>query len=186
MKNSAIASVKQSLEQEIKETNTTWNISPETAEYLALLLQKSKPIHCLEIGTSTGYSAICMADVLREWDGLLTTIESHAERFNIAKRNITDSTLENIIQIRGHAPEVLADIPGRFDFIFLDATKYEHTSYFLALKDRLNPGGIIVADNMLSHEKEMHEYKKTVEADPQFESYIENVGTGLMVSRKIA
>ena len=184
MNNSAIAHIKAQLEHTIHNGNPNWNISFDTAIFLITLHKKLQPKHVLEIGTSTGYSAICMAEVLAEWNGTLITVESHAERFKTAQKNITDSTLTNITQIHGHAPEILEEISGMFDFIFFDATKYEHVSYFHALKDRLLPGGIIIADNMLSHEKEMAEYKKTVEDDPQFESVIEDVGTGLMVSIK--
>jgi predicted O-methyltransferase YrrM len=173
------------LEQEIASNNTTWNIGKGTVVFLQSLLRDHRPMRVLEIGTSTGYSAICIAQVLNEWSGQLTTVESHKERFALAQKNIADTGLQNITQIQGHAPEILREIPGMFDFIFLDATKYEHTSYFLALKNRLSAGGIVVADNMLSHEKEMQEYKKTVEADPQFESSIENVDTGLLVSKRI-
>ncbi len=184
MNYSATDTVLSRLEQEITDSNTTWNISKDTAVFLQSLLREQRPLRVLEIGTSTGYSAICVAQVLNEWYGQLITVESHKERFALAQKNIVDTGLQNITQVLGHAPEILEHIPGTFDFIFLDATKYEHTSYFLALKNRLNAGGVIVADNMLSHEKEMQEYKKTVEADPQFESSIEHVGTGLMISRK--
>jgi caffeoyl-CoA O-methyltransferase len=172
------------LEQEIASNNTTWNIGKGTVIFLQSLLRDHRPMRVLEIGTSTGYSAICIAQVLNEWSGQLTTVESHKERFALAQKNIADTGLQNITQVLGHAPEILERIPGTFDFVFLDATKYEHTSYFFALKNRLSAGGIVVADNMLSHEKEMQEYKKTVEADPQFETHLVEVGTGLLVSKK--
>ncbi|PIR02951.1 MAG: hypothetical protein COV60_02945 [Candidatus Magasanikbacteria bacterium CG11_big_fil_rev_8_21_14_0_20_43_7] len=181
----AIAEVKARLEDDIMAGNTNWHISRETADYICMLLRAYKPMRLLEIGTSTGYSAICLAEALGAWKGQLITVESNETRFHIAKTNIEASGLTNITQIRGHAPEILSDIPGTFDCIFLDATKYEHTSYFHALKDRLKQGGTIVADNILSHKTDMNEYKKTVESDPQFESYVENVGAGLFVSRKI-
>ena len=185
MNNSAIEDIKKQLELDITSGNPYWNITPETASVIVSILKKQTPMHVLEIGTSVGYSAICMAEVLSHWSGELITVESHAERFGQAQANITASGLTNITQIQGHAPEILADIPGTFDAIFLDATKYEHTSYFLALKERVNKGGIIIADNMLSHETDMALYKKTVESDPQFESIMIEVGTGLMVSTHI-
>lgn len=184
MNNSAIEHTKARLEKDIALGNPNWNISVDTVVFLHSILQTQIPKRALEVGTSTGYSAICIAEILTEWSGKLVTIESHAGRFETAKKNIEESALSNITQVRGHAPEILDEIEGTFDFIFFDATKYEHVSYFNALKDRLNPGGIIVADNMLSHVEDMQEYKKTVESDPQFENYIEDVGTGLMVSIK--
>lgn len=184
MDKNAIAKTKKTLEQKIQATNTHWNICKETAGYLASLVEKKRPMRCLEIGTSTGYSAICIAEAIYPWGGTLTTVESNRKRFDIAKQNIANSTLDNITQVLGHAPEILHEIAGTFDFIFLDATKYEHVSYFEALRDRITLGGIIVADNMTSHEADMDVYKKTVDTDPQFESVIENIGAGLMVSIK--
>ena len=185
MNKNAIAEVKETIEKNIAEGNPYWNISPETAQYIISLLNTAKPKRVLEIGTSIGYSAICIGEALVAWDGTLITIESHDERFALAQKNIEDSTLENIIQVKGHAPEIFLNIEGTFDLCFFDATKYEHLSYFNALKERLNPGGIIITDNMISHNKELAEYKKTVEDDPQFESKLVDVGTGLLVSRKL-
>jgi len=185
MNKNAIAPVKKQLELYIAQGNPYWNISPETATYIVSLLNTYKPMRVLEIGTSIGYSAICIGEALAAWGGTLVTIESHEERFSLAQKNIEDSTLENIIQVKGHAPEILKNIDGSFDLCFFDATKYEHLSYFNALKERINPHGIIITDNMLSHENELAEYKKTVEDDPQFESELVDVGTGLLVSHKI-
>lgn len=185
MPKNAIDKIKTLLEHEIASGNIYWNINKETVDYLSTLLLKYKPMRSLEIGTSTGYSAICIAEMLVAWDGRLITIESNETRFNIAKTNIMLTGLQNITQIKGHAPEILSDISGTFDFIFFDGTKYEYVSYFTALKNRINHGGIIVADNAISHEKEINEYKKTVEANFQFVSYIKNVGAGLLVSEYI-
>ena len=185
MHKNAIAAVKKQLEKDIESGNPNWNISPETAKYLVTILEQYKPMRVLEIGTSTGYSALCMGEVLASWHGVLLTIESHEKRFATAKKNIADATLSNITQIKGHAPEILNNIEGTFDLCFFDATKYEHLSYFNALKKRLNPNGIIITDNMRSHEEALAEYKKMVEADPQFESELVNVGTGLLVSTYI-
>lgn len=185
MNKNAIDTVKKRLEEKILSENQNWNISPETASYITTILREIKPMRVLEIGTSTGYSAICIGEALAEWEGILITVESHAGRFDMAKQNITDSELENIEQIKGHAPEILEEIEGTFDLCFFDATKYEHLFYFNALKKRINSDGILITDNMLSHEKELAEYKKTVESDPQFESELVNVGTGLLVSKKL-
>ncbi|OIO19672.1 MAG: hypothetical protein CO029_04245 [Candidatus Magasanikbacteria bacterium CG_4_9_14_0_2_um_filter_41_10] len=185
MNKNTIEQVKTRIEQVIANSNPYWNISPETATYVVSLLNTYKPMRVLEIGTSIGYSAIRIAEALTVWDGELITIESHTERFEIAKKNIAETGLKNIQQVKGHAPEILDGIRGTFDLCFFDATKYEHLSYFNALKERLNPNGIIITDNMLSHEKELAAYKKTVEDNPQFENELIDIGTGLLVSRKL-
>lgn len=165
--------------------NPTWNIDAQTGKFINTLIRANKPMRAAEIGTSTGYSGIWIAEALSHHGGELFTVESHTERFEMAQKHFEESELTNITQIKGHAPEVLDDIPGNFDLLFFDATKCEHVSYFEALRHRLNTGGIILADNMLSHEDVLEDYRAIVEADPHFQSALIPIGTGILMSVKI-
>ena len=139
----------------------------------------------MEIGTSTGYSGIWLALGLNETGGHLYTIESHKkERYQIAQENFRKSGLKNITSILGHAPEDLPLEPKFFDMAFFDATKNEHLSYFLALKDRINPGGTIITDNIASHRNELQNYIDEIAKTPGWESEERQLGTGLLISRK--
>lgn len=131
----------------------------------------------LEIGTSNGYSGIWLAKaVKRIGRGRVFTIESHAERFELAGENFVREGVEDVIvRILGHAPEVFGDdgaikeIRGGgeevennndfnwplFDFVFFDATKMEYSSYLEAVLSLMKPDGLIVADNCLSHGREL-------------------------------
>lgn len=173
------------IDAERTEKNATWNIDKTTGEFLNSLVRATQAKRILEIGTSTGYSGMWIAEALPE-HGELVTIESHAERFEIAKTHFEESGLSTkITQVKGHAPEILDSIEGTFDLMFFDATKYEHISYFENLEDRLNPNGVIITDNIISHKKELEDYINFVEKKQNFQSSILSIGTGLMVSTKL-
>ena len=85
--------------------NQYWNIPLDTAKFLYLMILSLQIKSVLEVGTSNGFSAIWLASGLKKTKGKLTTIESHYERFDIAKENIKKAGLEGVVrQIRGHAP----------------------------------------------------------------------------------
>lgn len=164
-----------------------WNISPETGAFLNTLIRTEKIKTILEIGSSNGYSGIWLAEALSHNKGHLYTIESHKkERYGLALKNFQESGLTNITPILGHAPEDLPLTPKKFDLIFLDATKYEHLSYFEALKDRLKIGGLIITDNAISHEKDLKSYKAAVKNLSNWHSNLLNIGTGLFISQKFS
>lgn len=164
-----------------------WNISPETGLFFNLLIKERKYLTVLEIGTSNGYSGIWLASALKATKGHLYTIESHKkERFHLAAENFKKAKLtKHITQILGHAPEAIPAKPRFFDLAFFDATKYEHIDYFNALKNRIKKGGMIITDNINSHEKELTEYLKAVKKNPDFLSIKLNLGTGLLLSYRI-
>lgn len=169
-----------------KTASKYWNITREVGQFLNLLIKDRKYKKVLEIGTSTGYSALWIAEALSHNKGHLYTIESHQkERAKLAKENFKKSGLAaHITLIEGHAPEAIPSSPKHFDLIFLDATKYEYPQYFAVLKNRLKKGGMIIADNAESHKKELKEYRKLLENSPNFENFHLKIGSGLMVSIK--
>ncbi len=168
------------------EGNTTWNISRETGVFLHSLILAKQAKRVLEIGTSTGYSALWIIDALSHTGGKLTTIESHKERYALANNHFTEAGATDIVTaVLGHAPEILESIPGTFDLVFLDATKEEHVSYATALIDRLEWYGMIIADNMISHEKDLALYRTYMESQSTMQHSLIPIGSGLLVSIKI-
>lgn len=116
---------------------------------LSMISRMVQPMQILEIGTFTGYSAICLASGLAT-GGILHTIEINPEWIEIAGKYFTEARLDSrIIQHEGEASEVLAGIPGPFDLVFLDADKDQYSHYFDLVIDKLRPGGWILADNTL-------------------------------------
>ncbi len=169
-----------------KTSKKYWNISPETGLFLNLFIKDRKYKSIIEIGTSNAYSAIWIAEALKQNNGKLHTIESNKKtRYPLALTTIKKSGLSRHINlILGHAPEDIPKTPRSFDMAFFDATKYEHLSYFEILKNRINEGGCIVTDNINSHEKELKTYIKTLESLKSWKSYRLNIGTGLLLSIK--
>jgi predicted O-methyltransferase YrrM len=116
---------------------------------LALLSKLLRPRRILEVGTFTGYSALCLAEGLTT-DGQLITIEGNPEVAWIAKKYIERSPFKEQIDLQSsEASAAIAQIQGSFDLIFLDADKRSYPSYFENLIDRLRPGGLFISDNVL-------------------------------------
>ncbi|MDD2381188.1 MAG: O-methyltransferase [Mariniphaga sp.] len=116
---------------------------------LYLFSRMIQPDRILEIGTFTGYSAICLAKGLKE-GGKLITIEVDDELEPLAREYVEKSGLkESIIQITGPALEVIPTLDETFDLVFLDADKREYSSCYQLFFDQVRPGGFILADNTL-------------------------------------
>lgn len=124
-------------------------VQPEVAQLLKVLLKMNKPKSILEVGTAIGYSALIMAESTIE-ECHITTIERRADMINLALDNISKTEYGNRINIlEGEAEEVLTTLKEKYDFIFLDAAKGQYMDFFHKCKESLNPGGIIVSDNVL-------------------------------------
>ena len=116
---------------------------------LSFLSQMIRPKRILELGTFTGYSALCLAEGLPD-DGELITIEHNDELEPIIRRNLSRSPLCERIQLRiGDCKLVIGDLEGLFDLVFIDADKREYVEYFDLIFDLVAPGGWILADNTL-------------------------------------
>lgn len=170
------------------EKERVWIVGRETGRLLHFLLRVLQPAAALEIGTSVGYSAIWMGAALQEnGKGQLWTIESHGGRFERAQKNIAEAGLEDfVMQVKGHAPEVISlefGVPDELDFAFFDATKNEHELYFDAVLPRMQKGGMIAVDNVLSHGEEMAGFLEKLAAREDLEVVTLHVGSGLLLAR---
>lgn len=173
--------------KELESTQKTYfNISPETGKFLNLLIKERKYKTILEIGASNGYSGIWIAEALSHTGGHLHTIESNEKkRYPLAKENFKLSGLSKYITlILGHAPEDLPEAPKTLDMAFFDATKHEHLSYFKIIGPRIKKGGMIITDNMISHKEELKTYQNHIQKDPNWDSELIHIGTGLLISIK--
>lgn len=117
--------------------------------FLQMISQMIKPFAILEIGTFTGYSAICLAQGLQA-AGSLTTIDCNPEMEDFAKPYFLEAGLsDKINMIVGDASEIISNLPGPFDLVFIDADKENYVSYFKMVFSKVAPGGYILADNTL-------------------------------------
>lgn len=178
-----IQEILEKIEKDRKENNNPfWIITRDTGEFLNKLIRENNFTRVLEVGTSIGYSGIWMAEALSHTKGKLYTIESHEGRFKTAKQNFSDAGLTPYVQqCKGHAPDI--QINDMFNMIFLDATKVEYVSYITAFLFHMKKDGIIIADNALTHEKELSAYREYIFNSPQLESKLLEIGNGLFYSR---
>ena len=164
---------------------------------LQFISQMLKPERILEIGTYTGYSAICLAKGLKN-NGLLHTIDNNPELEDIIKKYINKAGLqENIVLHIGEALNIIPTLEENFDLVFLDADKENYMQYYELSLAKLNKGGVIIADNVLWNGKVLYEpSKKDIETqsiielnnhivnDPRVENLLLPFRDGLMIVRK--
>lgn len=176
-----ISIIKKTLEKLEKTGKEFWIIPHETGEFLNNLIREKKFKRVLEIGTSIGYSGIWIAEALSHTGGKLYTLESHNERFEKAKKHFEEAGVTKYItQLKGHAPDI--EIPDMFDLLFLDATKAEYVSYIKTFLFHMKKGGIIVADNAISHRKELAGYEEYIFNSDQLKSELLEIGKGIFIS----
>ncbi|MDG3580791.1 O-methyltransferase [Galbibacter pacificus] len=165
---------------------------------LSVLSKMKSPKTILEIGTYTGYSAICLAEGLDK-EGVLHTIDVNEELFELQRRYFDKSGFgDKIIQHTGNAMDIIPSLHKKFDLVFIDADKVNYTNYFDLIIDKMNPGGIILSDNVLWSGKVVEEvkandkntkallaYNKKLKVDPRVETVLLPIRDGLTLSRVI-
>lgn len=164
-------------------------------QFLKFISQMLQPNRILEIGTFTGYSAICMAQGLVE-NGKLFTIDINEELETIVKTHVEKAGLENkITQIIGNATDEINKLDELFDLVFIDADKQNYSLYFDLIIDKVRSGGIILADNVLwsgkvieekkdKDTKKLAEFNNKVQQDNRVENVIVSIRDGIMMMRK--
>ena len=166
-----------------------------------LLAMLSKIIHpkvILEIGTYTGYSALCLAEGLHK-NGTLHTIDINEELLDFQKKYFDKSAYKDQIkQYLGNALDIIPTLKDTFDLVFIDADKPNYSNYFHAIIDKMTTGGIIISDNVLWSGKvteavsekdisttELIKYNTLLKEDPRIETVLLPIRDGLTVSRVI-
>lgn len=165
---------------------------------LEFISKMIKPEFILEIGTFTGYSAICLARGLKP-EGHLHTIEMNDELKDFAGKYFVRSGLaDKITQHIGNALEIIPALKMEFDIVFIDAEKTEYQNYYKMVKPLVKKGGIILADNVLWGNKVLEhpdkfdketraidQFNKIVQNDPEVENLILPLRDGLTLARKL-
>lgn len=164
---------------------------------LSIISKLIKPKKVLEIGTYTGYSAICISEGMNK-NGIIHTIDKNEELNTIQKKYFKKSGLENnIIQYNGCALDIIPKIEEKFDLIFIDADKENYINYFNLVIDKLNNNGVILADNVLWSGKVINsedhdlttnvlrEFNRMVNNDKRVETILLPIRDGISIIRKI-
>ena len=173
-------------------------IMDDTLEVIEKYLEKEPPKKILEIGAAVGYSAMCFSEFLAE-GGSIDTIEREEERIAEAKENFKKVGVQDIITLyEGDAVEILPTLTGKYDMVFIDAAKGKYPFFLNQALHKLNPQGIIFADNILykgyvmsdynKHKqrtavRNLREYIKEVTENENLDTEILEVGDGLAVSK---
>jgi len=163
---------------------------------LSMISKIAKPKIILEVGTYTGYSALCLAEGLQK-DGELHTIDINEELKDFQKKYFDLSIFKDqIYQHLGNALSIIPKLDLKFDLIFIDADKPNYPAYFELLINKLNPGGIILTDNVLWSGKVIEviqeddestralvKYNRMVAEDSRLETILLPIRDGLSISR---
>ena len=176
-------------------------IRKDTQSLLKFLLELGHPKNILEVGCAVGFSALLMA-YYSDDDAKITTIEKFEKRIPIAVQNFENyDEKRKITLLKGDAADILAELEGMYDFIFMDAAKGQYLNFLADCKRLLSPGGLLISDNVLQdgdvmesrfavtrrnrtiHER-MRQYLYEIKHDDELESVILNVGDGMSISVK--
>lgn len=165
---------------------------------LSMLSKLVKPTSILEVGTYTGYSALCLAEGLSD-NGILHTIDCNEELYDLQKKYFEKSSYNHQIkQYVGNALEIIPTINATFDLVFIDADKRNYSNYFKLVIDTMNKGGLILSDNVLWSGKVIEKldpkdedtkalllYNKMLKEDKRIETILLPIRDGLTISRVI-
>ena len=164
---------------------------------LSMISKLVQPGLILEIGTYTGYSAICLAEGLKS-DGTLITIDINEELEDRVRKYFENAGLSSKIQYRiGDATKIISTLQGPFDLVFIDADKENYSRYYDMVIDKVRPGGIILADNVLWSGKVLQtkqdkdtraivEFNKKIHQDARVENVLLPIRDGILMIRKLS
>jgi caffeoyl-CoA O-methyltransferase len=165
-------------------------------QFLSMLSCLKKPMRILEIGTFTGYSALCLAKGL-DVNGKLYTIENRRDDAHTAERYFKQSKYAHQIELLiGDAKEIIPTLPYAFDLVFIDADKTGYIDYYEMIVPMLAKGGVIIADNVLFHGEVLaetisgknaiaiHAFNEHVNNDPRTTQVLLTVRDGMLLIQK--
>lgn len=161
------------------------SVTPEVGRFLHLLVKLMGAREILEVGTSGGYSTIWLASAARQTNGRVTTLELLPAKIECARHNFAAAGLQDIITIvEGDAHQTITTLEGPFDLAFLDAEKEFYLDFLEPLVRLLRPGGVLIADNLLSHAAALAPFRQAAESHPDLECLLVPIPRGELLARK--
>ncbi len=158
-------------------------VARTTGRFLYAFVAPQTACDVLEVGGSRGYSTIWLAAGVRLFGGRVVSLEHDPAKADAWERNIEEAGLAEWAQlVEGDAFETLQRIDDGFDVVFLDAEKEDYERLFALARERLEPGGVVIADNVLSHADTLGAYSAARQADPTLESVTVPLDRGLELS----
>lgn len=166
-------------ERETERRRRMLNITADTGRFLHILVQSTRATRILEVGTSNGYSTIWLADAARTAGGHVLSLDNNPHKTAMAAENLDRAGLKEYVTLMtGDATALIEGLPGPFDLVFLDADRPSYMAYLSATLPRLRSGGLLVADNAVSHAAELTEYLQAVRHHTELETVTLPVGKG--------
>jgi caffeoyl-CoA O-methyltransferase len=170
-------------EQGIAQIHRSRAVLPTTGRFLFALVAPQAGCEVLEIGGSRGTSSIWLGAAARILGGHVTSIERDPVKCEAWRRNVADAGLAGWVElVDGDAFEVIPARDDVFDVVFLDSEKEDYERLFELVRPRIEPGGLVVADNVVSHAVSLGEYSRRRQADPTLSSVTVPLDRGLEVT----
>ena len=158
-------------------------VARTTGQFLFALVAPQWDCEVLEIGGSRGYSSIWLGAGVRQLGGRVLSLEADPAKCEAWRRNVADAGLEDWLElVEGDAFATLPQIQDIFDIVFIDAEKDDYEALFQLTRDKVEPGALFVADNVLSHADTLGAYSAARQADPALESVTVPLDRGLELS----
>jgi predicted O-methyltransferase YrrM len=158
-------------------------VARTTGQFLFGLVAPQWDCEVLEVGASRGYSSLWLGAGVRYFGGHLTSLENDPAKVAAWRANIAEAGLdESVDLIEGDAAETIPAIGDVFDIVFLDAEKDDYERLFQAARRKLEPGALVIADNVLSHAETLGAYIEARQSDPTLESVTVPLDRGLEIS----
>jgi predicted O-methyltransferase YrrM len=159
------------------------NLEPESGALLNLLVRAVGARDVLELGTSNGVSTLWLAEALAQAGGRLVSVELDGDRSRAAAENLERAGLDGVVELRtGDAADALREsADDAWDVVFLDAERPHYPGYWPDLVRVVRPGGLVAADNAISHADQMQPFRELVEADPRTTTALDATGAGILL-----
>ncbi len=158
-------------------------VTPSTGRFLFALVAPQTDCEVLELGGSRGYSSMWLAAGVRHLGGRVLSIENDPRKAEAWRRNVEEAGLGDWAElIEADALTAVPAIDDVFDVVFIDAEKEDYERLFELVRPKLEPGAVVLADNVLSHEEDLGAYSRARQADPALESVTVPLDRGLELS----
>jgi caffeoyl-CoA O-methyltransferase len=161
-------------------------LHPDSGRFLYVLALAKGVKSIVEVGTSHGYSTLWLASAAKVNGGKVVTCDMNVERLGAARANFAEAGLADVIEIlEGDARETLRGRNEPVDMLLIDTDKSYYETFFDIVYQRLVKGGLVIGDNVVSHQDELEDYVSYVENHPNLESAMVPIGRGLEISVKL-
>jgi len=159
------------------------NLEPASAQLVSILVRASGVTRALEIGTSNAYSTIWLAWSLAPAGGRIISVDRNPDKHALARENLRRAGFLEMVELRtGDATEIVRELAGPFDLVFLDADRRKFPEIMEVLLPKIAKRALVIADNVHSHPEEIAGYMKLISSLPDFQHTTVPVGKGLSIA----